>query len=252
MSRAQRTVLFIVGAAGLGTVLLLTLFKLPAFGGPSHLSRTLAIAATVLHHTSNAVSSVNFDQRGLDTLGEESILLASVAAVSVLLRPSEKESEREPLGHAHILDATRLLGYVLLPVTVVLGLDVVAHGAITPGGGFQGGVVLGTGLHFSYVAGRYRALQRLRPVQPFKIAEALGAAAFAAIGVAGLIAAGSFLVNFLPLGHFGTLFSSGTVVVLSGAVGIEVAAAVAVLLAHFLEQAIAVEPRGEHQRSEKS
>ncbi|MCU1488800.1 MAG: Na+/H+ antiporter MnhB subunit-related protein [Acidimicrobiaceae bacterium] len=251
MSRQARTTLFLVAGACLGILLVLAAIDLPGFGGRRHPYRDQSIPAAVAHQTANVVTSINFDLRGLDTLGEETILLASVLAVAVLLRPTKDETERRPLGHVRTLDATRFVGYVLLPVTAIIGLDVMAHGALTPGGGFQGGVVFGTGLHLLYVSASYDALERLRPLSLFEWGEALGAGAFACLGISAALAGGSFLVNLLPLGHLGDLFSAGTVPILSGAVGIEVASGVAVLLSKFLAQAIQVRPEGQAEPEEE-
>lgn len=238
----MRLVLFATGATGVAALAVLAILRLPSFGGTYHPYRTHAIGAAVLHHTANVVSSINFDQRGLDTLGEESILLASVIGAAVLLRPGKEETERRSLSGGRMLESTRLIGYLLMPITLVVGLDVIAHGHLTPGGGFQGGVVLGTGIHLLYVAGSYTALERIRPVGAIEWGEAVGAAAFACLGIAGLLVAGAFLANIIPTGTFGQLFSAGTVPVLNGAVGVEVASGVAILLAKFLEQAIQVRP----------
>ncbi len=240
MNRTARTVMFLVAGGGVAVLAVLAVLRMPAFGGSHHPYRDHAVRASVSHATSNVVASINFDQRGMDTLGEETILLASVVGVSVLLRPAEDESKSEHLGSGRVLDATRLGGYVLLPVTLVVGFDVVAQGHLTPGGGFQGGVVLGTGMHLLYVAGRYQALERLRPVSAFEWGEAFGAAAFACLGISSLLVTGAFLANVIPWGTFGGLLSAGTVPVLNGAVGVEVASGVMVLLAKFLEQAIFV------------
>jgi multicomponent Na+:H+ antiporter subunit B len=168
-----------------------------------------------------------------------------VIGAATLLRLGKHERHRRASTSDTALPSTRLLGYVLLPVALLLGLDVVAHGHLTPGGGFQGGVVLATGLHLSYVAGSYRALRRLRPLDWYTYADSLGAGGFVAIGCAGMLAGSAFLANVLPHGQFGALFSAGTVAVLSVAVGVEVAAGVVVLLAQFLEQAVAVSAEGE-------
>jgi multicomponent Na+:H+ antiporter subunit B len=242
-SRARLAV-FVVGAVGVVILLALAFLRMPAFGGSHHPYRALAIPAAVAHRTANAVSSVNFDQRGLDTLGEETILLGSVIGAAALLRPGRDERERPPPGAGRVLQGTQLVVYVMLPVTFIIGLDVVVHGHITPGGGFQGGVVLATGLHLLYVGGRYPTLERLRPLRVFEIGEAIGAAAFAVLGVAGIAASAAFLVNFLPLGEFGQLFSAGTVPVLNLVVGLEVGSGIVVLLARYLEQAISIEPSG--------
>lgn len=240
MTRGVRTALFAVAACGLGVLLWLSFRGLPAFGHGHQLYRDLAVRAALSRSTANVVSSVNFDQRALDTLGEETILLGSVTGVMALLRPTTEERKYRPPASGSVLDATRLVGYLMLPVTLAFGVDVVVHGHLTPGGGFQGGVVLATGLHLLYVSGTYRALDRLRPVRIFDIAEAFGAATFALIGVAGLAVGGAFLMNLLPTGTLGDFLSAGSVPLLNGAVGLEVACGMTVLLAQFLAQEITI------------
>lgn len=245
MTRWARLLVFGVGAVGVAAMFAAAFFKMPAFGGMVHLYRDLAVPAAVAHHTANVVSSVNFDQRGFDSLGEETILLASVVGAAVLLRPSAEEAEMRPEQIGRTLEATKLVGYLLLPVTLLIGFDVVLHGQVTPGGGFQGGVVLATGLHLLYVTGSYPALDRLRPLPFFDTVESLGAFAFGAIGIAGIAVAGVFLANVIPLGTFGQLMSGGTVLALNWAVGLEVGFGTAVLLAHFLRQDIIVAAKTE-------
>ncbi len=244
MTRSARMVLFVVGGGALAAVFVLGVLDLPGFGGSDHPYRDLAVTAAVGHHTANVVGAVNFDQRAIDTFGEETILIASTLGAVSLLRPSRDETVRRPPDLGHTLESTRLVGYLLLPLTLVLGADVVAHGAITPGGGFQGGVVLATGLHLLYVTGSYPALDRLRPLLPFRAAEASGAAAFGIIGALGLMGTGAFLGNTLPYGAFGQIFSSGTVQVLNLIVGLEVLGSMVVLIAAFFEQEISVRKDG--------
>nr|WP_256127900.1 MnhB domain-containing protein [Arthrobacter sp. SDTb3-6] len=137
-----------------------------------------------------------------------------------------------------------MLVVVAVPLTLVLGIDVVAHGAVTPGGGFQGGVVAATALHLIYVGDRYRVFARLRPIGLFEQAEAAGVVAYAAVGVAGLAFGGSWLANILPHGTLARLVSAGTVPLLNAAVGLAVAGSVVVLLSHFLDQRFLSPPPG--------
>lgn len=240
MTRLSRLVLFAFGGGVMAVAFVLAVFAMPHFGTTHHLYRDLSVPAAVSHRTANVVSAVNFDQRAFDTFGEESILIASVIGAAALLRPAADESERRVPDMGRTLEATRFVGYALLPVTLVLGLDVVAHGGTTPGGGFQGGVVLATGLHLLYVTGSYPALDRLRPIGIFEIVDSLGASAFAVVGLIGLGVSGGFLANFLPLGTFGQILSTGTVQVLSVVVGVEVVGGMVVLLSSFFEQEISI------------
>jgi multicomponent Na+:H+ antiporter subunit B len=234
-------VLFIMAAPAFAVLFFLAARGLPSFGSEFHPYGDRAVAvATEKRATANVVSSVNFDQRAIDTLGEEFILFGSVIGTIVLLRPAPEERETGLRSGGRVLPTTRLAGYLLLPVSILVGLYVIVHGQLSPGGGFQGGVVLATGWHLLYVAGRYTALRRAAPPTVLEIAESVGAAAYAAIGVAGLVIGGGFLVNFLPTGTFNDLLSGGTVPLLNGAVGVAVAAAIVLLLSGFLEQAVAL------------
>lgn len=244
MTRNVRTLMFLIGSGGFAVLVLLAVTGLPSFGNSFHPYRDHAVAASVQHVSANVVSSINFDQRGLDTLGEESILFASVLGAAMLLRPAKDETEVRPLAAGRVLESTRLLGYLMMGITIMIGLDVIAHGHLTPGGGFQGGVITGTGIHLLYVAGSYAVLQKARPVRAFEWGEALGAGAFACLGIVAVFVGGAFLSDFIPNGLFGNLFAAGTVPLLNGAVGVEVASATAVLLAKFLDQAILVKPQG--------
>jgi multicomponent Na+:H+ antiporter subunit B len=244
MNRRFRMLVCLVGIAGIGVLVILSSMHMPHFGGSDHPYRDRAVPAAAQHQTANVISAVNFDQRALDTLGEETILLASVVGAVVLLRPGKKEREQQARPRpGRVLESTKFAGYVLLPLTLVLGVDIVAHGGITPGGGFQGGVVLATGLHLTYVSGSFSALERIRPFAVFEQADVLGAAGFVGLGLAGLAATSAFLANTLPLGHLGSLVSGGTVQLLSAAVGVEVASGVTVMLAQFFEQALVIRRR---------
>jgi len=238
-------IVFAVGGLGVAVLLGAAIARMPHFGSGHHPYRTLAVAAALARRAPNAVSSVNFDQRGFDTLGEEMILVGSVLGAVALLRPAHHESERRVPRGGRVLPATQFAGYALLPVTLALGLDVVAHGHLTPGGGFQGGVILATGLHMAYVAGDYAALRRLRPVHWYSYGEALGAGAFVLLGFAGLAAAGAYMANVLPLGTFRALLSAGTVPLFNIATGCAVACGIVVLLAAFLRQELLI---GEDER----
>ncbi|CAG7646058.1 MnhB domain-containing protein [Actinacidiphila bryophytorum] len=240
MSRRVRGTVFLLAAAVFAVFFALTCTQLPHFGTADHPYGARAVAAAVRQHTANAVSSVNFDQRALDTLGEESILFGAVLGAVVLLRRARDEDRAEPAPRP-VLPSTLLLGAGLLPVTVLVGGYVVAHGQLSPGGGFQGGVMLATGLHLAYVAADYRVLRRVRPLAVFAALDAVGAGAFTLLGFAGLIAGGAFLENVLPLGTFNQLASGGLVPLVNAAVGVEVASGVIVLVAQFLDQAVEID-----------
>jgi multicomponent Na+:H+ antiporter subunit B len=237
-----------VGVLGAGVLLLLALADLPRLGDVPHPYAARAVPAALSRDTANVVSSVNFDLRAFDTLGEEFVMFAAAVSALLLLRRFRDEEEREgeaSFGPRDVWSAVNLVGFALLAPTMMVGLYVVAHGAVSPGGGFQGGAVLATGLHLAYLAGDYRVLRRIRPVAVFDVAEAVGAAGFVLVGVSALFVGEPFLTNWLPTGTLADLASAGTVELFNVAVGMEVASALVLLLAKFLDQALVVRGGGD-------
>lgn len=195
-------------------------------------------------HITDAVTAVNFDIRGFDTLGEEFIMFASVLGAALLLRRQKDEWNGPPLDRARgrwvaaPSDAVRILTVALIGPLVLFGIYVVVHGQATPGGGFQGGVVLATAPLLIYLAGEYDSLLRLAPRWLVETGESVGAGGYAIIGAAAMLWMQPFLQNYMPLGNPGDVFSGGTVAVIDLAVGLEVAGGFILLLLIFLEETL--------------
>jgi multicomponent Na+:H+ antiporter subunit B len=235
MSYRARLALFGISAAVLAGLLLWSLAGLPAFGDfEGEYGRILNSVAGTERHVTNVVSSVVFDYRGFDTLGEEFILFTSVMGVALLLREARDDRER-PRDEVRS-DAVRLVGLALVGPTVLLGLYVIAHGYLTPGGGFQGGVGVAAGLVLLYAAGRYRAYRAASPTSLLDFGEGVGVGTYAAVGVAALISGAAYLANVVDLGTKGTLASGGTIAILNAASGLAVAAAFVLLFHEFIEE----------------
>jgi multicomponent Na+:H+ antiporter subunit B len=241
VSRRVRLWLVLTGGAGLAVLLVAACLNLPSFGGDRHPYGDRAVRASIARHTANVVSSVNFDQRAFDTLGEMTILFGAVLGCVMLLRQTRDEHRARP-EPAEVAPPVRRYALLVLPVALVTGIYVIAHGQLSPGGGFQGGVVAATALHLLYLGADYRALERIRPLGVYEVGDALAASSYVVLGLAGLLGSTTFLANsLLPYGTFNTLSSGGTVPLLNAAVGMEVACAVVLLLARFLDQAVEIE-----------
>jgi multicomponent Na+:H+ antiporter subunit B len=237
----HRLWLVCVGGGGLAALLTAACLDLPGFGGDRHPYGDRAVRASLARRTANTIASVNFDQRAFDTLGEMTILFAAVLGCVVLLRQTRDEHRARP-EPADVAPPVRRYALLVLPVALLTGLYIVAHGQLSPGGGFQGGVVAATSLHLLYLGVDYRALERVRPLGRYEVGDALAASAYVVTGLAAVLAGTAFLANtLLPYGTFNTLSSGGTVPLLNAAIGMEVACAVVVLLAGFLDQAVEIE-----------
>ena len=235
MTRRARLAVFAGSGAVLTALSVWAFTGLPDFGEfQGQYGRILNSAAVSERHVTNVVIAVTFDYRGFDTLGEEFILFAAVMGVALLLREARDERER-PRDEARS-DAVRAIGLALVAPMVVVGLYVVAHGYLTPGGGFQGGVVLASALVLLYAAGRYRAYRAASPELLVELGESVGAGGYAAVGLAGLIVGAAFLENVVDPGTTGTLAAGGTIALLNIATALAVSAALVLLFHEFLEE----------------
>ena len=245
MTRRTRLRLFLVSAAVLAVVVIAGFGKLPVFGHPGPtLGAVLNTLSVPQRHITDVVTAVNFTYRGVDTLAEEFIFFAAVTAVVLLLAPGNDEQADHASDAAtgrwvpQTSDAVRVLALALVGPTILFGLYIVAHGHLTPGGGFQGGVVLATGVLLVYLAGEYTHLHGLYPDTVVEGIELGGASAFVVIGLIGLAVGGTFLATWGPLGRIGQVNSAGNVPLLNLSVGAEIGAGFVLLLSAFLRQTI--------------
>jgi multicomponent Na+:H+ antiporter subunit B len=191
-------------------------------------------------HTSDTVVATTFDMRGADTLVEELILFAAALGVLVLLRLDRGESEigadaemGAPVGRSRSL---RVIGTALLGPMLVFGIYIVVHGNLTPGGGFQGGLILMSAILLVYLSGAHLRTRGGEPVETFELADGLGAAGFALIGLGGLLIAGTYLQNFISPGSFSRPWSGGILPLANVTVGLEVFGATLAILSELLDR----------------
>ncbi|MDP4003473.1 MnhB domain-containing protein [Methylobacterium sp. NEAU K] len=216
---------------------------LPAFGATiaEYGARINAIAPGE-RHVANMVSAINFDLRGLDTLGEEFMLLAAITGTVVLLRGRRGEgiterAMRRP-GRAVIprSDAVVLACRIAGPLTALFGLYVVVHATVTPGGGFQGGVILATATLLIYLGEGYAGWRDAVRSHWLDAMEGGGALLFTFCGLVPMLFGAAFMQNILPLGTFRDLFSGGLMLVENLGVGMAVAGGFTQLFLEFMEE----------------
>ena len=220
-------------------------FNMPAWGsyrGPY--GDVIARVGVYERHATDVVNSINYDYRGFDTLGEEFILFTAVVGVMMLLR-REEGTRTKPIGQGGKLQDQPKLGVAVrattLPaalITIVFGFYIGLHGALTPGGGFQAGVILASSLLLVYLAENTSAFKQLTSHTAVELVEAIGAGAYALIGLAPLCLGLPLVTNWLPLGTTGDVFASGNIALISATVGVEVTAAFLLVLYTYLEEII--------------
>lgn len=145
----------------------------------------------------------------------------------------------------------RITADVIFPFIMIFGAYIVLHGHLTPGGGFQGGAVMASGVVLLLIAHCDWDLEKLVSDQMLKNAEILGLLVFGLSALAALLFGSGFFTNWLV--NTGLLFGTpvdfgpnpgylntgGIIPVMSIAVGLEVFAAlslIAVMMLRFTKQ----------------
>lgn len=166
----------------------------------------------------NIVTAIVVTYRGLDTLGEVTVLFLAASGVALLMRrrnriaPNRKERRQ---ASEFIHTGAKLLA----PVIVMFGAYIFLNGHLSPGGGFQGGAVIASAVLLLFLAfPEYKLKHGL-----LNTIESLSGFGYVLVGLLGLYFAGGFLDNrILPLGDFGKLLSAGAIPIIYTLIGLKV------------------------------
>lgn len=140
----------------------------------------------------------------------------------------------------------RFAADILYPVVLIFGLYIVAHGHITPGGGFQGGAVIATGVALVIVAYSYKEVIGWIGKGGLMAREVIGLMGFIGVALFAFLFGMPFFYNYLAGqgGLFGVpvafgpnpgeLNTGGTVPLMNFAVGIEVWGGLSLVILYLL------------------
>ena len=187
----------------------------------------------------NLVTSVIVNYRGLDTLGEVTVLFLSVTGVGFVLRRSGGNRRSVERPSSEIL---RTGARMLFAPIVVYGAYIFVHGHLSPGGGFQGGAVVASAMLLLLMANRGQTI----PHNLMHWLESMAGFAYVMVGMAGLVVAGSFLSNqgVLPMGTWNKVFSGGVIPVIYILVGLKVGTELSSLIDTMMDSGRITEKEG--------
>jgi multisubunit Na+/H+ antiporter MnhB subunit len=125
---------------------------------------------------------------------------------------------------------TRLVAGLIL----LYGIYILAHGHLTPGGGFPGGVVIaGSFILFLLAFGKDIGYRRLRK-NAMAFFEPFGGFIFLVVALLGAVVGGLFFVNFISKGVPLRLFSAGIIPICNIAIALKVGSALFAIFVAFL------------------
>ena len=227
----------VVSCAALIGMLLFVISYLPRYGieNPESTRVVKRYVESGLQETGavNIVSGIILDYRAFDTLGESHVLFTALLCVTVLLMRDRKNMRTQFEDFYTIRDEKyhelyresimRLVASVLLPCLFLYGAYVLLNGQISPGGGFSGGAVLGSGMMICAAAYGFKTSDRIITKRASNLIAffALGFYSFAKGYV--FFTGANGIENHIPKGTPGAILSGGLILPLDIAVGLVVA-----------------------------
>jgi multicomponent Na+:H+ antiporter subunit B len=146
----------------------------------------------------NVVTAILSSFRGYDTLGEVFVVFAACIGVLFILgvppprRTSSFNEDEKHRGLKHHL-IPQVVGRLLIPFIILFGLYTQFHGEYGPGGGFQAGAIIATGIIlYALLEGESKALRAV----PRSVLLGLvigGALLYGGVGILCMLMGGHFL-----------------------------------------------------------
>ena len=185
----------------IGVLLFIASLDLPDWGDPgspasTHLSPHFIQKSMEETSVPNLVTSVLADYRGYDTMFETVVIFCAGITVLIIIRRTPRRKGKILKPRPDREDANIILrsaARLLAPLMQIFALYVIAHGHHSPGGGFQGGVILGASFILLAIAYDLKIVLKRFKENSVLFLSALGVLLYAGIGVICLFLGRNFL-----------------------------------------------------------
>jgi len=228
-------ILSILFALMLIAVLLMTVSYLPRFGEgaqPAMGEVAVRYIEKGLEETgaTNIVAGMILDYRAFDTFGESCVLFCAVACVFMLLKVEfggqggyleyyENDRIYEPKNDSILQHSA----FVLAPAIMLFGFYIVLNGHLSPGGGFSGGAVIGSGMILYLLAFGFKKTGRFFSEKMYRTVAASALIFYCVVKGYAFFTGANGLENGIPLGTPENILSAGLILPLNICVGMIVA-----------------------------
>jgi len=217
MNRTSMIVLALILVSGLCALLLLT-------SDCNSVSRTtenpyLRVGASETGAI-NLVSGIYLNYRLYDSLFE--LLIFSMAVLGVRFYLNADENKKPSVARVAESPVVRIAADLLFGPIIMIGLYLIVFGHLSPGGGFSGGAVGGTGLLLCAAALGAEVVARRFHEQIIEQIEWGILLVIISFALAPVLFGHSPLTDLLPAGRAGSLPSGGTIPIHNVLIGIKV------------------------------
>jgi multicomponent Na+:H+ antiporter subunit B len=184
-----------------GFLLVFAAQDFPEWGNPQSPASKSPVSSHFIAETGvdtevpNMVTAVLADYRGFDTMFETVVVFIAGMAVLAILKNSVKKGS---VRFDHIVDVEPDLIVtntvrLIVPVIQIFAFYVLAHGHVSPGGGFQGGVLMGASFILVALSWDLETALARFPMNRCIIVAAAGIILYGGIGLLSMFLGGEFL-----------------------------------------------------------
>ncbi|GAB6188639.1 Na(+)/H(+) antiporter subunit B [Marinitoga arctica] len=201
-------------------ITLLLLFFLLYIETPTKITRNQHYGVNILNENGslNIVSAIVLDYRFYDTFFEILVFTVTIIGISYFMKffkPNKSEFSEPSV-------VLRIFAPVMFPITLLLGFYNTLTGHLYPGGGFNSGIILGTGVLSLALIKKYEDIEEIfekSKIEEIKVLIPLFIIVYAIIGK---MFFGEYFINFFPKFHPGSIFSGGSAIMLNSFIAFEV------------------------------
>ena len=177
----------------------------------------------------NVVTSVVVYFRGFDTLGEIAVLFIASLGVGMMLHEN-RHCNLKAESNFMLQSASKLL----FPIIILFGIYVMVYGHLSPGGGFQGGVIVASAILLLLISDKSFEV----PHSLIVTLETFAGVSYVLIALMGLLFVDIFLGNFLPheVSEMGLLLSGGIIPIIYIIVGVKVGSEMGMIVQNLIKR----------------
>jgi multicomponent Na+:H+ antiporter subunit B len=176
----------------------------------------------------NIVTGMILDYRAFDTLGESNVLFIATCTVLILLRIDSKSKKKQEEENDRLYEPKndiilQKVAFFLVPMIMIFGIYVILNGHLSPGGGFSGGAIIGSGLILYVNAFGFKKIERFFTQKTYKWICFFALSFYCLAKTYSFYCGAHHLETGIPLGTPGAILSSGLILPLNICVGLVVA-----------------------------
>ncbi len=173
----------------------------------------------------NTVTGMILNYRGFDTFGETCVLFIASSCVMILLMMSEDKLRANEAPDFEPKDDLILqtIANLLVPILMIFGFYVIVNGHLSPGGGFSGGAIIGSGLILYASAFGEKKIRKFFNEHVYKCIKVTALILYGCIMTYHFYTGANGIENLIPMGTVGNIISAGMIFYINLFVGSEVA-----------------------------